>query len=525
MVSHRPDSLLSRFHHDRNGNFAVSFALVSSLIFVAVGLAVDFSMSLGTKTRINNALDAAALATGRALSTGEISDTGSAAQDYFKAVFAANVGDDAFDASVYKLKKFAHDPKSQSISAEVSVDQPLTFMRVGTGQQTQAVASRSAVSYGLGTIEIAMVLDVTGSMGYGSGSKLDNLKQAAKLGVTELLAANTESKEHVRISLVPYDYGVNAGPLAKYVYPDYLYAKSNAPAYDARYDKSSASYDSKLDIGGYGLGYDVASYVEQFYLCTKTTNGRPEVRLTIPDGDLSGYTCPGGTPDIDYLPKKMAINDDFTNVDKCATDRKEPYSDSLTNHEYQNSSPAYGMISRDSRLDSCPGSPLVLLTSKQSVLESALDGLSGGGFTAGQIGLQWAWYTISHDWADYIDGTASDPGDMTTDHELSKFIILMTDGIFNTAYAGTDVHMKYVTGETLWSQSRTLALCERIKSEGVKIFTIGYETPGSADRMLQSCASPDEGSFTYSYEPNSADDLKATYAAIANRIRTLRLSQ
>lgn len=523
MDSHRPRTLFHRFLCNRNGNFAVSFAFAATLIFLAVGLAVDFSLSLGTKTRINNALDAAALATGRALSIGEISETGSAAEDYFKAVFAANVGDDTYDASTYTLKNFTLDTATQTVSAQMSVDQSLTFLRIGTGQKTQAVASGSAVSYGIGSIEVAMVLDVTGSMGSGSGSKLDNLKEAAKLGVAELLAANTATDENVRISLVPYDYGVNAGPLAQYVFPDYIYSKTDAPVYDARYDKTSASYDSTLDVGGYGLGYDLPSYIEQFYVCTKKSNGNKKVKLKISDAALDKYTCPSGAPDTDDLPDDFKISSDFTNVDNCATDRKKPYSDGLANYQYKNDGPASGMISRDSRLADCPASPLVLLTSNQTTLETALDGLSGGGYTAGQIGLQWAWYTLSHGWAAYFDGSASDPGDMSKDDDLAKFIILMTDGKFNTAYAGTNADN--VTDQDDKSESRALALCSKIKNDGIKIFTIGYETPGSADTMLQSCASPDEGTFTYSYEPNSAADLKATYQAIANQIRTLRLTQ
>lgn len=525
MVSHRPSTFLTRLYHNKNGNFAVSFAVASTLIFLAVGLAVDFSLSLGTKTRINNALDAASLATGRALSIGEISETGSAAEDYFKAVFAANVGDDTFDATTYTLNNFTVDTASQTVSAEMNVDQPLTFLRIGTGKQTQPVASGSAASYGIGSIEVAMVLDVTGSMGSGSGSKLDNLKDAAKLGVAELLAANTPTDENVRISLVPYDYGVNAGPLAKYVYPDYVYSKSDAPVYDVRYDKTSASYDSAIDAGGYGLGYDLPNYIENFYVCTKNTNGNKKVKLKISDSSLDRYTCPSGAPKTDYLPDDFEIDSDFTNIDDCATDRKKPYSDGLTNYQYSNESPAYGMISRDSRLADCPSSPLVLLTSDQTALDSALDGLSGGGYTAGQIGLQWAWYTISHEWADYFDGTASDPGDMSKDDDLEKFIILMTDGEFNTAYAGTNADADDVTDQDDKSASRATTFCTKIKNDGIKIFTIGYDTPGSADTMLQNCASPDEGTFTYSYEPNSASELEETYKSIANMIRTLRLTQ
>ena len=83
------------------------------------------------------------------------------------------------------------------------------------------------------------------------------------------------------------------------------------------------------------------------------------------------------------------------------------------------------MISRDSRLGvlDCPSSELVLLSRDATMLKKAVDDLSQSGYTAGHIGLQWAWYTISHNWVDYIAGTDSDPGDLAQDEKLAKYII------------------------------------------------------------------------------------------------------
>ena len=45
-------------------------------------------------------------------------------------------------------------------------------------------------------------------MGSGPGSRLDNLKQAAKLGISTLLAVNTQYHTRSRVSLVPYSYAL-----------------------------------------------------------------------------------------------------------------------------------------------------------------------------------------------------------------------------------------------------------------------------------------------------------------------------
>ena len=484
MMTGKDTPLMKRFLKDRSGNFAIAFGFCTVAIFLAIGLAVDFSRSMGEKTRINNALDAASLATARALSIGEVSETGNAAENYFKAVFAANMGIDSLAGSDYTIKNFNIDPVDQSVTAVAEYDQELTFTRVGTNQSTRTVASKSAAVYGIGDIEVAMVLDVTGSM---SGSKIEALKDAAKLGVTELLAPNTADDTHVRISLVPYSDSINAGPLSKYVYPDYNQAKSNAPVYDPSYK----------------AGYNVEPFLESYGAdCWMKSNGH--------------FKC------VD-IPNDFVVKANGKPQDKCATDRKAPFSG--PSYQYTDANPSQGMISRDSRLpkNGCTSSKLITLTDKKSKLNSAINGLSTGGCTAGHIGLQWAWYTISHNWADY-HSKDSKPDDFATNDKLAKYIILMTDGAFNTAYAGSNDDDVECSEGTL-SVAHTAQLCTNIKASGIKIFTIGFATSNSADAMLQACASPDEGTLTYAYEPNTAAELEDTYSHIANLIQSLRLTQ
>ena len=156
------------------------------------------------------------------------------------------MGDDAFDESTFTLEEFTLDPANETVSARIDIDQPLTVTRVGIGHETQSIASGSKINYGVGSIEVTMVLDVTGSM---RGSKINSLKAAAKLGIQELLASNTPTDTNVRISMVPYSRAVNAGPLAKYVYADYNEPKSDAPVYDPRLDSMSPPYRRNMDPG------------------------------------------------------------------------------------------------------------------------------------------------------------------------------------------------------------------------------------------------------------------------------------
>ena len=116
------------------------------------------------------------------------------------------------------------------------------------------------------------------------------------------------------------------------------------------------------------------------------------------------------------------------------------------------------------------------------------------------------------------DGTGAAPADP----KLHKYAIIMTDGEFNTAYAG-------VTGTDVTNQSGTssddaLSLCTRMKADGIEIFTIGFDLKEkSAQDTLQACASPASNGVAYFYNASTGDELNSVYQEIANMIQKLRL--
>ena len=461
-------TLCAKFRRDEKGNFLMIFAFATAVIFLSAGLAVEYSQAINIKTRVTNALDAATLATARAISIGDITEAEGEA--YLKDVFMANIGIDALEGSRYTVKNIVINTVSQTVSAQATYDQDLDFISVGKAAKSQDVASMSAATYGLADIEVAMVLDTTGSMG---GAKIQALRDAATLGVEELLSVNSPGDEKVRISLVPYAYAVNTGPLAKYVYPDFEYRRSNAPKFNAELYAST------------GTGYVMSDFLAN--------------NQTLVDG---GYAF-DNDPD-----------------DDCGTDRKRPLSG--TSYQISDANPSYGMISRDPRLPNgmCPSVALMLLTSDETALKNRIAELPASGYTAGHIGLQWAYYTISHKWADYMP-SGSKPGDMSDpNNEISKYIILMTDGEFNTAYADVDRYGYNWSAGNYGTKSTTFTgnMCTDVKNNGIKIFTIGFQlTNATAISMLQSCATPDQGDITFHYAPDTADELKDAYEQIASR--------
>ena len=527
MTTQLKASIIHRFVNDRRGNFMMLTGLGFGLLFLAAGLAVDYSIALMNKTRMNNALDAATLATARAISADEL-NTQAEVEGYFENIFKANLEISDLETSKYSLHDISYDLDKGSVSASARYNQDLKLLQVATTHSTMQVKSRSAAQFGASDIEVAMVLDITGSMDWkdaGGAHKMTSLKAAAKNAVEKLLL---NSGDAVRISIVPYAESVNVGPfLKKYVYADYREPKSDAPAYDTTLFSST------------GIGYDYAAFQLPFH--------REECWWEEEwDYDEEEWVdvefCTSGLPG-NFRVIKSGTNKG-KNVDSCATDRKAAKTAGLVSHQYTDDDPvAGGMISRDSRLSksACVNAPIVTLTTNKDDLDTAIDNLSAKGGTAGHIGLQWAWYTISHKWRNHLP-TSSQPGNHKVSADLDKYIIFMTDGVFNTAYANNNKGSAWTGDNPNKSKSpaHTTALCNAIKGEGIKIFVVGFDLDESsaknnkrlkkdwirkAQTLLRNCATPNSGRITYFYKADESAQLQAAFESIAQSIRNLRLTQ
>ncbi len=493
MTTDPKQTILRRFGDDRCGNFAILFALSIVVVIMAAGLAVDYSVALMNKTRVSNALDAATLAAARGISVGELNpEVPNEVEDYLKAFFAANLGVDDLAASAFSVDEIVIDREADTVSATAGINQPLYLLRVGTGRDTMKVTSAASVKFDTGKVEVAMVLDVTSSMKY--QEKLKALKDAATRAVEALLSVNRTGLDKTRVSIVPYSTGVNVGDdLAKYVYADHFLETSDAPVFNRALFNQT------------GVGYDWQAFQDDFPGCSNNDK------------------C-----------WAFRTDEDGRNIDNCAGDRKSPSSG--LSYQYTNANPSSGMISRDARLlpDGCPSASINPLTSNESVLKDTIDSFAADGLTAGHIGLQWGWYMISHDWKDYLP-TGSKPGDHSDpDSGITKVIILMTDGVTNTAYAD----VPYATwkppntgpsAESIKAAAIHLKeLCTAIKDDDILLFTIAFKLlwwqHGEHDK-LNDCATDETESTKYFFEAETNDELEDTFMEIVKTIHKLTLTK
>ena len=149
------------FARDRGGNFAVLFGLAASVLALGVGFSVNVSQLYNAKSSLQGVVDAAVTSTARDLTTGVIKEAD--ANKSVQAFLDANSTAGILQANQIVLDKLTVDRTANTVQADVHVDVELFFPLFGVGDMQRVGASTTAL-YSDKKIEVAMMLDVTGSM-------------------------------------------------------------------------------------------------------------------------------------------------------------------------------------------------------------------------------------------------------------------------------------------------------------------------------------------------------------------------
>ena len=157
----------------------------------------------------------------------------------------------------------------------------------------------------------------------------------------------------------------------------------------------------------------------------------------------------------------------------------------------------------------CRGTEPVGLTNDRNELTTYINRLTAGGGTAGHLGVAWSWYLVSEHWDGVFTGSTAPLAYSEPDSD--KVVILMTDGEFNAE----------IFPEQGRSDAQARALCDSMKSAGVKVYTVALDAPLAGRRVLQYCASGPE----FFHQPKTAAELTEAYKQIATSISDLRISE
>ncbi len=229
-----------------------------------------------------------------------------------------------------------------------------------------------------------------------------------------------------------------------------------------------------------------------------------------------------------------AVTDDRS-TDGCVTERRSANftDDAVVRQGGQSTTNATAfLVKEDGRDDidnsdgstprnafACPSASLIPLSDDRDALVSAVNAFDARGWTAGHLGIQWAWNLVSDKWGGTFAGdSAPESYGLIKQEKLLKAVILMTDGSFNTAYHGPKLN----NGN--WSKNQAVALCSAMKAAGkdVVVFSVAFDAPPDAQATLKACATPGEG---YYANASSAGDLEDAFKNFAAKLTQLRISK
>ncbi|MGL4637813.1 MAG: pilus assembly protein TadG-related protein [Beijerinckiaceae bacterium] len=192
-----------RLVRKQDGNVTMLFGLALMPLMAATGAAVDYSRASDARTQLQVAIDSTVLAMAKRAPLLTDAQLRTEAEKHFQAVLK-----ERHDLAALPISVTRKDKKVQIAAAGVL---PTTFMKL-LGVSKMDVASLAEAGTGQRKVELALVLDNTGSMG--RLNKMDELKKATRnlLNAAEKVAPMGSGM--MKVALVPFDTEVNVNPNA-----------------------------------------------------------------------------------------------------------------------------------------------------------------------------------------------------------------------------------------------------------------------------------------------------------------------
>ncbi|MBC7736586.1 MAG: VWA domain-containing protein [Candidatus Saccharibacteria bacterium] len=185
---------LTRFGRDESGTLVIFALMLTVLMMMMGGIAVDLMRYESRRTSLQNTLDRSTLAAA-ALTQNLVPRA--VVDDYF---LKAGLMDYLTSVTVTQGLNF------RSVTATAAADTNPLFLSMMGIKEFDAPGISSAEQR-VNNVEIVLVLDISGSMG---GAKITNLRSAASSFVDTVLLNDPEKK--IAISVVPYNAQVNLTP-------------------------------------------------------------------------------------------------------------------------------------------------------------------------------------------------------------------------------------------------------------------------------------------------------------------------
>ncbi|WP_119302140.1 pilus assembly protein TadG-related protein [Dongia deserti] len=539
---------LQKLRSCQHGAVAPLVGVCAILLVAAVGVAVDVGRGQVAQSKLQAALDSAGLAAGAVVSQNPTEEElKPIAEQYLKANFGGKTIDAALDEDGFVLQ-LSEDERVVTLSATATM--PTTFMRI-FGHTSIEVAARSEITREMKGLEVALVLDVTGSMGLpvspsDSTPKISVLKESAR-NMMDILFGQNSTVEDLWVSIVPFSHNVNIGTSHTDWLADYAgraaKTKCIGPNNHANWSHTHSASEPAM------------------HYCP--TNGPHVSTRTNPHTLVDDWMI--GSPSSWYFRphawsgcvlERWATGDDVT--DASPTDLPfitfffpDTPSTGTTNiglNDWRADNGNRQVNSSRSANKDCVTSTITPATNVKSTIVGAINALSAGGNTLLPTGAVWGWRILSPEWQGKWGGTMNANG-LPLDYEndlMDKAMVFMTDGrnemppcapsnsdgipwnhsVIMTAYGTLCQGNLGTTNQTAANNvlnAKTAEICAAMKEKGIIIYTIVFGSGSSteAKELMENCASKK----AYYYYAESAAALDGAFSSIGDSLSNLRVSK
>jgi Flp pilus assembly protein TadG len=573
------------------GAVAVIFAICGSMMIASLCIALDTIDGGMTQSRMQSALDVATLSAGVDLKHVPAGLSAAQWQKDARAYYNANM------PAGYMSLTMPDSGFSATLSGSPSTGETIQLSAAGTlhliapvvvpggagsgsgsgsgGQTlpttTPLAANNTALYLPQSTLELALVLDNTGSMadpassGSSQGTKIEGLRTAANALVSNIFG---QPGNNSYIGLVPFTTMVNVGtsllPTGSWITP----AASDPNSYNSAGISmmvqpsgtgsgwAGCPVEPRVGSGNlYPLAYAPASspgFTPFYYNVPKAG-----FKITNYSTVTKGTSCPVSSVNtVMNVPLTYQTNGSPT----CGTSiQATVYNSWFQPPATGKNAPATTTWDQNGNSDSnarpCSIQPMLFLTQNQTTLTTAINKMTANGSTIIPTGLLWGWRMVSSAWSPQVSAAngwvSSDPNlprPEATTPGLQRVVIVLTDGENDPGVAsgimpspsfnglsgvGNSALTAPTVGPTNGSMTSVpdintfqLAVCTAMKNDGVTIYSITFGTYGTdttsvqAQQTMQNCASPGN----YYHAPTNAS-LTAIFEQIAGNLGVLRLTR
>jgi len=488
------------FVKDTSGQFTMLAGLAMTVIVLGTGGTIELTNQLNNKTRLQSISDGASLVVMKSTerNPGQVTRL---VQDYV----ALHYQDNPSRVSIVEASK-----TDSGAVVHLRHEFPTLFGRA-LGLSAMNVEARSAVNQEVFNLDLALVLDNTGSM---RGRKLAALKQASN-DLVDILYENPASRPGTQIGLVPFASWVNIG-------------RDNIDASWVDFRGRSRQNDIYFDQN--------VSRPNLISAMDKNWDGCVENRL--PPYDVDDTAPDISNPETMF---QLAFQPDMSDVDSNSFSYVADTNGGNNLARLRGASKYNVTLPRNNpgpthRVDgSCNESrALTPLTNNEGAIRRGIRNMVAQGWTNIANGASWGFRVLSPN-APFTEGLPYGQ------EKTTKAMVILTDGaqtmggqsgtIFNSGYGPfgylgepTVTRDPRLEGANVKEalDNKLEEVCEAAKAKDIVVYTITFElNDRGTQNLMRNCAT-DPGKY---FDAQNASQLAPVFREIAANLTDLRISQ